>query len=365
MSNIVPYGDIIIKRANERIKYIADITVDPHSKQFLSDLKDLANIIFSIEAPNNNQKIEKYINSVANELTRKTIKNLIKEYYILKQKQIVMHTNIDDIYKQQTYFNDIFNDSLQNNTINTTVSTSTIQENNTNQNSTLNTSTIQENSTKQLNKNFILSFNSLGEIPLSTKLENIYNIKLYSLEFQQKKLGKEYLIVNNTKVYLDSYEIHNIYNIIKYIDSIIKKINISIDIDIDTETVFFEYYEHIHDKELNLEVDFSNCPILAELIGFNSCNYIVNNILHSERKIKLNLDNSNINISIYINKNIPLIENYKITLNNLSNLSNISNNISKYIYNTCIESISIITDCDFKLNELYNIDCVLEFIYKD
>jgi hypothetical protein len=118
------FEEIIVEMTNQKIKYWTGITIDPNSKKFKEDLLELSNIILSVEYTNGTKSKKNYIDSTVNELTRKTIKNLINELLIYKEnKQMyvnpIMHTNIDiselnnnELYQVPEYFGC---DELQNN----------------------------------------------------------------------------------------------------------------------------------------------------------------------------------------------------------------------------------------------------------
>lgn len=97
------YISIIIKKTNDELKYWTGIQVDPKSKKFLQDLQELSNIIFSVEMINGSKNMEKCINLIVRELTRKTIKNLVNELYAYKEKAS-RFTPIDDL--MSNYDND-------------------------------------------------------------------------------------------------------------------------------------------------------------------------------------------------------------------------------------------------------------------
>lgn len=362
MNNIVPYADIIIQKTNERIKYIADITIDPNSKQFIHDLKDLANIIFSIEMTNNNKSVEKYINSVSNELTRKTIKNLIKELYSLrnKTKTKVMHTNINDVLNTQSYFNDIFNDNL-----NRVEEQPIIQTTDTNISGNQSINLITNQST---NNKFLLNFDKLGLTKLDMKLDNIMKINISSVEFAYKNFGKDTIKINGVEVKLIGCNSENILNCIKYIDNEIKENidkNISINFNVDTNMVIFEYAttnNKIHNKnDHNLCIDFTNCKDFANLIGYVHPEYTCKDILISNKPLDISSYNT-FNLKIYVNdkflilkENIPL-DNSKINDNILIQAYN---NLEEYLNNKYVENVTIKTIPD--MSNRIDVNCILEF----
>ncbi len=99
------YISIIIKKTNDELKYWTGIQIDPKSKKFVQDLQELSNIIFSVEMINGSKNMEKCINLIVRELTRKTIKNLVNELYIYKEKAS-RFTPLDDLvsnYDNENY----------------------------------------------------------------------------------------------------------------------------------------------------------------------------------------------------------------------------------------------------------------------
>lgn len=95
--------NIIINKTNEKIKYWTGITVDPRSKKFIKDLKELYNIIYSVEMINGRRDQKVFLDIIVNELTRKTITNLINELQTYKEEYVSQQQYLYDQQKPKLY----------------------------------------------------------------------------------------------------------------------------------------------------------------------------------------------------------------------------------------------------------------------
>jgi len=109
----INYFEIIVDKTNKQLEYWTGITVDASNPKFLKDYKDISNIIFDVEMVHGSKNINKCIDNICHQLTRKTIKSLIEELYMYKEKS-ERYTPIDVLMTADTssgYNNNIQQDN--------------------------------------------------------------------------------------------------------------------------------------------------------------------------------------------------------------------------------------------------------------
>ena len=367
----VIHEDIIIKMTNEQIKYWTGITIDPSTKKFRKDLQEIANIILSVEYTNGTKNRNNYIKCTVNELSRKTIKNLISELLEYKHKPI-MHTEINfkepEIYHTPQYFG-----------VDPTINSEVYKEKK-------NIKFHRDKTIKyQISSDeckYIENQNTYEYI-FSTELEDIKNIKLVDFQFTKCDFNitndNNAFILNDKKIIIEPGNYIDIKQIIEQINLHLKNdfgneftLNLN---DITNKISFNKSTNNIkrnnnqssilkksivsHDNQNNDTFKIEFITNINKILGFNSKEYINENVVNSENMYKMPYKND-VYISVYINGHNPIVENYKVSIKDVKFLDTVFVDINKSIDITKNESIefiivkfrsNILDDTSYNLNE--------------
>ena len=398
----VIHEDIIIKLTNEQIKYWTGITIDPSTKKFRKDLYEIANIILSVEYTNGTNNKNNYIKCTVNELTRKTIKNLISELLEYKHKPI-MHTELKleepQIYHTPQYFgidptinqnsNPIISQSITHTPMTHTPMTHTPMTHTPITHTPMTVGSQKKNIKFHEDKTIKYQIDSSEckyienqntyEYIFSTELDDVKKIKLNDLQFIKCDYNitndNNAFILNDKKIIIEPGNYNDISQIIEQININLKNTfgneyslylnNITNKISINKTTNNIKRNNNDNDNKFKIEF-ITN---LNKVLGFNSKEYTNENVVNAENMYKMPYKND-VYISIYINGHNPIIENYKVSIKDIKFLDTVNVDINKEIDISNDETIefiiikfrsNIIEDYVYYLNEntfIFNLEYI-------
>lgn len=352
--------DRIIEETNNRLKYLAGIEIDPTSNKFQKDLKELSDIFLSIELTTGKKNKANYISSTVNELTRKTLKNLIEELQNLKKNTIkpIMHSNINfdekndgfpEYYGVPQYTPQVIEQQSPHVNYNEEKS---IKYN------------IKSTECKLQENNGLLYY-------FSTGLENISKLKFLDIKFENLFFNidntNNSFIINNKIIKITEGNYKSITQVIQEIEKNIKNQNVNVKIELNKLNNKVSFYleknnSTILSKSQNntnsnkIIIEFNS--YLNNILGFSETKYTEDLQIEGEKSARLNLV-EDIYLNVLINGSDYSIQNEKINIKNheLSDIINhkFTNKVININPDTLIEYILIKFSKDSSSNENYSI----------
>lgn len=386
------YEETIIDMTNQKIKYWTGITIDPNSKKFREDLIELSNIILSVEYNVGTKSKKNYIESTVNELTRKTIKNLINQLLKYKEEKQtpIMHTEIPNIPNLEHIPNSFYSvpeyigcDETQAENLNYTQHNNIINQKVNFQEKIINYEISLEDCEYKHN-NYIYNF--------STPLEDITNFKVKSIslsksDFNISNINNTFIIKQmdssiDAEIILSEGNYESIHDIINEISTKIRNEfgnQIILDLNKITNKISFKIAplksttnstilkQSTISKQSNCSYEIKFNSDLNKILGFNNDTYILNSILEAENMYKMSYKND-VNVNIYLNGHLHILDNYKLNLKNIKFLESITENIDKEPYlieEEMIEFIVIKLECNKQPYKIRDNEFLLKIQYTE
>ncbi len=370
--------NIIINKTNEKIKYWTGITVDPRSKKFIKDLKELYNIIYSVEMVNGRRDQKVFLDIIVNELARKTITNLINELQTYKEEYVSHQQYLYDQQKPKLYTD--LNELTQNDVVDLNSKYHVPEYLGVSEEQIVEEQKVESPKVvKFVEKNIILkldseNFENKGTLyNFTSDIEGIKKLRIKNISFDKSDYNiNEYnnkMTINKTEIIIPEGYYKTIDKLLECIQKILyenfghnitiennditnkisismqnstKKINHNVQNlsalknNINSEITL----EIIFDSDLNKILGFSQ----KELKGQNS--YIANNLFN------LNIY-SDISLNIYANNGIEIVKDSIINIKNEKYLDTITKSYNNYIdFYDDLSSISVYFK--YSNNRMYN-----------